>query len=165
MSIVEAIAEMIVSIIMCIYNIITFLVNKNKKSDEVIKKYYKYNFILTEYEKIFYYTLEKICIKNNFKLFVKVRMSDLIEGETITEMNKIQRKHIDFIICNNKLEILLAIELNDSSHSEYNRRKRDFEVNEIFNEAELPLLWIEGKKKYNENEIEKKIYDKILQLK
>jgi very-short-patch-repair endonuclease len=57
-----------------------------------------------------------------------------------TAFNKIACKHVDFVLCDKELNILLAIELDDSSHNRQDRKERDEIVNAAFRSAGLPLM-------------------------
>lgn len=55
--------------------------------------------------------------------------------------NKINRKHVDFLLCHPQtVRPLLGIELDDRSHRRSDRRKRDVFVDGVFRAAELPLV-------------------------
>ena len=38
------------------------------------------------------------------------------------------------------MELLLLIELNDKTHTKYNRMKRDYSIDQILSQANIPLL-------------------------
>jgi hypothetical protein len=55
--------------------------------------------------------------------------------------NKINCKHIDFVLCDPEdLNVVMGIELDDASHNRADRQERDKFVNEAFLSAGLPLL-------------------------
>ncbi|PKN85274.1 MAG: topoisomerase [Chloroflexi bacterium HGW-Chloroflexi-8] len=69
----------------------------------------------------------------------KVKSSDSSKFRIYT--NKIDRKHIDFLLCNPKSMIpFLAIELDDKSHERKDRKGRDEFIEQVFKAANLPLL-------------------------
>ena len=71
-----------------------------------------------------------------------------------TYMNKIDRKRVDFLLCDPKtLKPVLAIELDDSSHERLNRQERDHFVDEVFAAAQLPLVRVPVRQSYNVNEL------------
>lgn len=60
----------------------------------------------------------------------KVRLFDLIEPRSelkkkLTYRYKIQAKHVDFVICTQDMQVKAVIELDDSSHNDIERIKRD----------------------------------------
>jgi hypothetical protein len=57
--------------------------------------------------------------------------------------NRIDRKHVDFVICEARtMQPLLAIELDDASHERADRIARDAFVDRVFEVAGLPLLHV-----------------------
>lgn len=63
--------------------------------------------------------------------------------------NKIDRKHVDFLVCDPAtMRPLLGIELDDKSHQRQDRQERDAFVDQVFNAAGLPLLHIPAKRGY-----------------
>ena len=139
---------------------------KNKKEDREVWPYKKKDYFFNQSERKFYYTLSEI-LNNKFFLFSKVRISDLLylskyQKEKQRYRNKIQSKHIDFIVCDKQnIKPLLAIELDGSSHLRNDRIERDKFVNEIFKDAGLPILHIKVCDSYDKaylfDIIEKKI--------
>ena len=120
--------------------------------------YLKKDCLMSEAEKKFYFVLSEV-IGNDYLIFSKVRMADLLYLPKMSNsnfyhyQNKIQSKHVDFLICDKEnIEPLLAIELDDSSHLKMDRILRDELVDRIFESAKLPIMHV----KFSEN------YDKIL---
>lgn len=71
--------------------------------------------------------------------------------------NKIDRKRIDFLLCDPQtLKPILAIELDDSSHQRLDRQERDSFVEKVFADAKLPLVRIRVQNTYNTRELAKK---------
>lgn len=127
--------------------------------------YLKKDSLLTEAEKKFYFVLSEI-IGNDYLIFSKVRMADLLYLPKMSNrdfyhyQNKIQSKHIDFLICNKEdIKPLLAIELDDSSHLKVNRILRDELVDKIFESASLPIIHIRVSYSYNDKELSQNIQD------
>lgn len=108
---------------------------------------YKRKNLLTENEKRFYKKLKPITDKYNLELLTKIRMADIIEvSETVNKnewskyFSKIKSKHIDFAITDkDNLNILLLIELDDSSHKEKSRVERDNFINQAYISAGIPI--------------------------
>ena len=72
--------------------------------------------------------------------------------------NKIDRKHIDFLLCDSAtMRPLVGIELDDSSHQREDRQARDAFVDGVFAAAKLPLLHISVQRAYVAAEIEARI--------
>jgi len=75
-----------------------------------------------------------------------VRLADVLYIPKGTErwqshFNRIQSKHLDFVLCDKAtLRPLLAIELDDATHRQTKRRQRDDFLNQALASARLPLL-------------------------
>ncbi|MBI5957525.1 MAG: DUF2726 domain-containing protein [Chloroflexi bacterium] len=68
--------------------------------------------------------------------------------------NKIDRKHVDFLVCDvATMRPLVGIELDDKSHQREDRRERDEFVNKVFQAAGLPLIHIQAKRAYSTTEL------------
>ena len=78
----------------------------------------------------------------------KVRLGDLLEIPWGTPkfwkyLHRINRKHVDFVLCDpNSFNPLLVIELDDSSHEREDRQARDAFVDAALDAAGLPILHI-----------------------
>ncbi|HEY3310777.1 MAG TPA: DUF2726 domain-containing protein [Anaerolineales bacterium] len=71
-----------------------------------------------------------------------------------TYTNKIDRKHVDFLLCESKtVRPVLGIELDDKSHQRQDRQERDDFVEAVFSAAKLPLLRIPVKHTYSVTEV------------
>lgn len=67
----------------------------------------------------------------------------------MTYWNKINLKHVDFLICDDEtLKPLLGIELDDSTHERKDGQLRDQFVDQVFETANLPLIHIKVKRDY-----------------
>lgn len=103
--------------------------------------------ILTQTEQAFYHVLLPITQELGLTLFVKVRLADIAIIPKGTEdymkwFNKIRAKHVDFLLCDEELEFLLGIELEDSSHLQEERIERDNFVDNVYEKIGLPLLHV-----------------------
>lgn len=68
--------------------------------------------------------------------------------------NKIDRKHVDFVLCDPAtMQPLVALELDDKSHKRPERQERDAFVDQVFEVAGLPLLHISARRGYRTEEI------------
>ena len=89
--------------------------------------------ILSTAEFSFYKVLQSIT-QENFQIQCKVRLADIFYtpyGTNISHFNKISGKHADFLLCDKNMKPVLAIELDDSSHTRPDRQDRDIFVDEI----------------------------------
>tara|TARA_R110002095_G_scaffold2463_6_gene10048 strand:- start:4403 stop:5065 length:663 start_codon:yes stop_codon:yes gene_type:complete len=91
-----------------------------------------------------------ICSKVNLNDLFYVPRSEGGQGDR----NRIDRKHIDFLLCNSKsITPLLGVELDDSSHARKDRRERDQFVDAVFAAAGLPLLRIPAARGYSVSDL------------
>lgn len=90
----------------------------------------------------------------------KISLGDLFyaksgeRGSNQAYTNKIDRKHVDFLLCNPRtMRPLLGIELDDSSHQKSSRQERDRFVEKVFATANLPLFRQPVRSTYNVHEL------------
>jgi predicted RNA-binding Zn-ribbon protein involved in translation (DUF1610 family) len=93
-------------------------------------------------------------------IYPKVNLGDLFYAKTSdnseyrTYTNKIDRKHIDFLLCDPAtVQPILGIELDDKSHQRQDRQERDEFVKNVFAAARLPLVRIAVKHSYSVTEL------------
>jgi very-short-patch-repair endonuclease len=68
--------------------------------------------------------------------------------------NKIDRKHVDFVLCtSDDLAPVLAVELDDGSHERRDRRARDAFVDRALDIAGLPILRVPAQRGYAPGEL------------
>jgi len=131
------------------------LLKNNKK--ETSLPYAKSKFLsIPEYS---YYRVLKETLPE-YMIMSKVRLEDIIhvkKGTSKQEFNsargKIKSRHIDFIICDEQANILLAIELNDKSHQAEDRIERDKFIQDALNIAGIKIIFQECKKAYSKDDI------------
>jgi hypothetical protein len=110
--------------------------------------------LLTFQERKFENVLQ-MAVSNNYRIFVKVRMGDVISIANEPKncgrhMNQIFCKHLDFVLCEGELfRPVLIIELDDSSHSHYDRRASDDFKEKVCKQAAIPLLRVKIQAKYD----------------
>ncbi len=104
--------------------------------------------LLTERENAFYKKLKPIAEKQNLIILSKIRLADLIKvKDDISGYNKsgyfskIKSKHIDFALCKkDNLEVVLLIELDDTTHQQTKRKERDDFVDSVLRTTGYKLL-------------------------
>jgi hypothetical protein len=115
--------------------------------------YRKTDYLLTPAERSFYGVLRQ-AVDSDLHIFAKVRLSDLLWLPRGTEkrqayLNRIQSKHIDFVLCDASTTApRLLVELDDSSHRRAFRERRDAFVDEATRAAGLPILRVPAKRSY-----------------
>jgi len=86
----------------------------------------------------------------------KVSLSDLFfasaadYGRSVAYMNKIDRRHIDFLLCDPKtMRPLVGIELEDRSRGSRDREERKRLIDAVFRAAKLPLVRLPARLRYD----------------
>ncbi len=112
---------------------------------------------LSPAEHSFYLVLKGV-VGERYSICPKVSLADIlfvVHPETnISAYNRINRKHVDFLICEpDTMKPCFAIELDDRSHNRPDRKERDHFVQDVFQAAELPLLRVPVQASYNTAEL------------
>jgi very-short-patch-repair endonuclease len=75
-----------------------------------------------------------------------------------TGCNPITSKHVDFAVCDPKtLQVIGVIELDDSSHGETDRQRRDKFVDAALSSASVPLVPIPAHRAYGPADIRQRV--------
>ncbi|GIW29503.1 MAG: hypothetical protein KatS3mg070_2866 [Meiothermus sp.] len=122
--------------------------------------YTKKHALLSPAERSFYGVLQQ-AVGNTYHIHAKVRLADLIQpasslsrSDWRTALNRIDRKHLDFVLVDpSTTEVMYAIELDDSSHSSDKRVQRDTFVNAALESAGLRLIRVPAKSAYSLSEV------------
>lgn len=136
------------------------------KTDDLDFDYKRKQYLLTKSEHDFFNILNQV-IENQLYVFPQVHLSNLFEHKIYGQnwrgaLNHIQRKSVDFVICDKEyLKPLCAIELDDSSHNNPDREDRDVTVEEIFKNANLPLIRIKNTGTWDKELIKEQILKAI----
>lgn len=109
----------------------------------------------------------------DFRIFGKVRVGDLLAprdglgaSARMAALNKINRKHFDFVLCRpSDLSVLCVIELNDKSHQNKSRQLRDYFLVDACEGAGLPLVMFDARRVYTPSEIGARIAEAIAEKK
>ncbi len=116
-------------------------------------------YFLSPAERSFFRVLERlvgeeilICPKPSVREVLKV------SAEVVTERQKyfnwISQKHLDFVLCERRtMRILCAVELDDRSHEQKERRQRDAFLDKAFDTAGVALFHVPCRKNYGEREL------------
>lgn len=101
---------------------------------------------LSPAEANFYHVLRQV-VGETVTICPKVSLGDLFYAQTgdraenQRQRNRIDRKHVDFLVCDShSMRPLLGIELDDGSHRQAARQERDEFVERVFAAAGLPLF-------------------------
>jgi hypothetical protein len=131
---------------------------KSSESEEY--PYFIRDAFLSPAEHSFYQVLQKavgswaiVLTKVSLSDLFYVRHTDPSRYRILT--NKIDRKHVDFLLCDPlTVKPLAGIELDDKSHQRPDRQERDEFVEEVFEAAKLPLLRTAARHTYSVGELE-----------
>ena len=143
--------------------------------DESVQKQFNYTLndaLLTPAERSFYGAL-KSCTGDQLEVFAKVRLADVFSpakgtngSERRSAQNKLNQKHLDFLLCRaDDLAPVAAIELDDSSHKRAASEKNDGFKNDLFAASPIPLIRVPAKSAYNTSELATIINEAISQKK
>jgi hypothetical protein len=88
----------------------------------------------------------------------KVNLADIFfvarPKENQSYRNKIDRKHVDFLLCDPAtMKPIMGVELDDASHARRDRQDRDEFVDQVFEAAGLPLLRVRAAASYSPQSI------------
>lgn len=116
--------------------------------------YARKHYFMTRSESDFFAVLMPI-IEQNYIVFAQVHLPTLLSHKIKGQhwqgaLSHIDRKSVDFVICDKKyLSPKLVIELDDASHERVDRQLRDQEVEWIFEQAQIPLLRIPNRARFD----------------
>lgn len=114
--------------------------------------------LLSKAEFSFFRVLQQAC-GDRYVVCPKVGLGDLLTVKKGTEKwqsyrNKIDRKHIDFVLCDPRtMQVVAAVELDDKSHASEKAKQRDAVKDQACAAAGLPLLRFKAKASYEPNAI------------
>jgi hypothetical protein len=112
--------------------------------------------ILTPAEVRFYHFLLH-ALPATYAIFSQVRLATVVNLKNVfflwKQFNPLGAKCVDFVVCEKTSgNIVAVIELDDSSHNRWDRKKRDVFVNEVLHSAGVPILHVKVKQFYDVNE-------------
>lgn len=127
------------------------------ETDTITFPYHVRDDFLSPAEQSFYHVIKSM-MGDHLVICPKVSLWDIffvsLPHENRGAINRIQQKHVDFVICDPKtMRPLFALELDDSSHQRPNRKQRDAFVDRVFEAAGLPLIHIPVRAAYNTAEL------------
>ena len=107
-----------------------------------------------------FFQVLRSAVSDSALVLTKVGLGDLFYAKSSdpslyrTATNRIDRKHVDFLVCDAKTaRPLVGIELDDKSHQRADRQERDEFVDTVFKVAKLPILRIPAKRTYSVSEV------------
>jgi hypothetical protein len=149
--------------VFCFLLIVVFLALKFLLREKLGKfPYTAKESLLSKTEFDFYKQLQQALKGTEYTIQIKVGIQDIVHIPRDTEkyivwLNKINKKHVDFLICDKNLKPIRAIELDDKTHSLPSRIERDMFVDEVFKSVSIPLEHINVSSRYNLDHLKKLI--------
>ena len=97
-----------------------------------------------------FYQVLAAAISSSYIICPKVNLADVFFVKNCeksqTYRNKIDRKHVDFLLCDSvSMKPVLGVELDDKSHARRDRQDRDEFVDQVFGAANLPIRAASGR--------------------
>ena len=156
------------AIVLIVLVVLLAVKRKQSHSGEAGASYIRTPALFTPAERSFLGVLD-LAAGSDFRVFGKVRVGDVLAPRTgqdrsahQTALNRINRKHFDFILCRpDDLTVLCAIELNDASHQRKDRQERDELLDKACRAAGLPLILFDARHAYLPTEISARIAEAI----
>lgn len=125
---------------------------KNRTKTDIEYFPYKKKHLLTKAEYVFYQELLNYTKKYSIMICPKVRMEDFIDVTDIQNRQKyrgyIKSRHVDFLLCDLRLNILGAIELDDPSHNQESVQRIDDFKNKVYHAIGIKLYRITYEQEY-----------------
>ena len=143
---------------------IVAVVAKNAASGAKADCYFLRDSLFTPAERSFYGVLESLSFEG-VTIACKVRLADFLgvkkglgASERQASLNRVLAKHVDFLLLRQSdARPILAIELDDKSHQQENRRVRDAFVDGVFAKVDLPVVHFSARTSYDPKEIHRVI--------
>lgn len=122
---------------------------KEEKNPLPVNGAYQKSWLFSYNEKDAYRKLLPIAQELGYTVFAKVRLLDLLEPvrgnpKYKTYFYKVQAKHVDFVLCDQKLVARYIIELDDNSHNAADRKQRDNFVDEVITSVGYKIIRVKA---------------------
>jgi len=127
---------------------------------QVALPYQKEPVLFTPAERSFLAALDQ-ALGDQYRVFGKVRLADVIRVKSSLSgsarqqaFNRIQSKHLDFVVCDaSDLSVQFVVELDDFSHQQSRRQARDEFLDKALAAAGVPVFHFPVKRTYSAQEI------------
>ncbi len=103
-----------------------------------------------------------MAVGNEYLIALKVRVADVLHCSASAWDegfgHLIARHHLDFVLCDPRsTEVVVAIELDDRSHDQPRRQRRDSFLNDAFKAARLRLVRIKAAARYRTRDLRQQL--------
>lgn len=123
--------------------------------------------LISKSEQNYYYAILEV-LPLGYCVFPQVNLAAFIEKNQKSGYQTELFRNVDFLVTDANYNPKIAIEINDQSHNDTDRQKRDKKVTEICEEAGIPLikLWTSYgvRKDYISEKIKKALTDPIVRI-
>lgn len=121
------------------------LITQKREPKINFREAYQARQILTKRELQEYLKLKQYADARGWLICPKIRLFDLIEpkrgaGNRQTLINKIQAKHVDFVLVDQDMNLIGVLELDDKTHDRADRQERDGFVREALEGAGITMI-------------------------
>ena len=124
----------------------------------------KRDVLFTPAERSFFGVLEQ-ALEGRYRVFGKVRLGDIVKpakglsnSKRATAQNKVNQKHVDFVVCTaSNLAVIGVVELDDKSHERDDRAGRDRFIDQTLADAKIPIVHFPAQKGYEIAEVRAKL--------
>lgn len=138
----------LVIVLMAAYLLYDKLTEADKPKRDYSKAY-QARLLLTKNEWRCYMAIRDPIEALDMRICPKVRLLDLAEpkkGTTGREWghlkNRVQNKHVDFVICDRDMRVKLIVELDDSTHDAQDRKDRDAFVDTVLTGCGFKIMHV-----------------------
>ena len=131
--------------------------NDKENNIDYNKKYIKKEYLLTPTELKFYKILKSITDEMNLVICPQIPLYEIVKNIDYKDFNKIASKSIDFVITEQNLKIKLCIELDDYTHKQERRIKRDKFINDLLIATNVKMIRIPVQNFYDKEKLKKEI--------
>lgn len=102
---------------------------------------------MTPVERKLYYSIREALKDEKIIVLAQVNMTSFLKWERRDQraFNQICRKSVDFLVCDRDASPLAAIELQDKTHEQKNRKRSDEVKAEVLKTAHVPLVLFDAR--------------------
>ena len=137
--------------------------NSNNTFNYIKNNKYTKRQLMTNYERYFYDILVELEEELNIKILPQINLSTIIYKETNNKYINELFRNIDFAIFSKDYsDLLLLIEINDSTHNTKERMERDRKVDMIVANADIKLIKFYSNNPNKKEYVKQRVRDEII---
>lgn len=131
---------LLVGILVYALSFIILIYNARAKEDDG-NRYKAKKCLLTKPEMTAYAMLKNM-LEPKYRVYPQMALLSIVDKLNNTSYRNELFRIVDFVVFDNSLKPLLAIELNDASHNRKDRQERDEKVKSILSKAGIKIVFI-----------------------